>query len=195
MKNTTDYSDEFSTLKELHEDNIGRKFADEEFNEIFSIAEKSSKDLAKHADRFQNDIMGLLMALDEATHQWEEEKLVKDVKGNPKEEIKEMIADLEKVIDYYTSDKNANWGTVGTLANIHESLGKQLYARYEKHTGYSSSIEEGLKRHSEAAKNLLLQARDEVKILDSKKHLADIIRWRNFFNPTWHILPKIIPQK
>ncbi|MBI3501911.1 MAG: hypothetical protein HY063_08960 [Bacteroidetes bacterium] len=182
MKNTTDYSDEFSTLKELHEDNIGRKFTDEEFNEIFSIAEKASKDLAKHADHFQNDMLGLLMTLDEATHKWEKEKLVRSVKGNPKQEIKKMIADLEKVIDYYANDKNANWGTVGTLANIHEALGKQLYIHYDEHLGYSRSIEEGLKRHSEAAKNLLLQAGEEVKNIDAENHLSDLAKWKKFFD-------------
>jgi len=181
MKNTTDYSDEFSTLKELHEDNIGRKFSDEEFNEIFSVAEKMQPNLSKHADRFQDDMMGLLMTLDEATHKWEKEKLVRNMKGNPKEEINRMIADLGKVIDYYTNDKSANWGTVGTLANIHESLGKQLYIHYDEHLGYSRSLEEGLKRHSEAAKNLLIQAGEEVKNIDAENHLSDLAKWKKFF--------------
>lgn len=181
MKNTTDYSDEFSTLKELHEDNIGKKFTDEEFNEIFSLAEQTNKDLEKHADRFQSDMMGLLMTLDEATHKWEEEKLIKSVKGNVKEELKEMVSELVKVIDYYANDKNANWGTVGTLANIHEALGKQLYIHYDEHLGYSRSIEEGLKRHSEAAKNLLLQAGEEVKNIDAENHLSDLAKWKKFF--------------
>ena len=181
MKNETDYSDEFSTLKELHEDNISRKFTDEEFNEIFSIAEKENKDLAKHADRFQNDMMGLLMTLDEATHKWEEEKLVKSVKGNPEEEIKIMISDLGKVIDYYVNDKNASWGTVGTLANIHESLGRHLYRNYQEHLGYSKSVEEGIKRHSAAAIDLLIHANEEVRNLDPKNHLPDLARWKNFF--------------
>ncbi|MBI2968887.1 MAG: hypothetical protein HYY40_13890 [Bacteroidetes bacterium] len=180
MKNI-DYSDEFSTLKELHEENIGRKFTDEEFNEIFSIAEKENKDFSKHADRFQNEMMGLLMTLDEATHRWEGEKLMSDSKGNPKKKIQEMIADLGKVIDYYVNDKNANWGTVGTLSNIHESLGKQLYIHYDEHLGYSRSIEEGLKRHSEAARNLLLQASSEVKNIDAENHLHDLLRWKKFF--------------
>lgn len=53
---------------------------------------------------------------------------------------------------------------------------------YDKHLGYSHSIEEGLKRHSEAAKKSLIHAATEVEILDTKKHLSDLARWQKFFD-------------
>ncbi len=177
-----DYSDELSDLKEIHEDNIGRRFSDEDFNRIFEIALKSQPDLYKIADRFQSDMMGLLMTLDEATHQWEKEKLVNNVKGDPKKDIEKLMADLKGVIEYFASRKNPNWGDVATLANIHESLGEQLFEKYDKHTGYSRSIEEGMKRHTEASQNLWLQAKSEVEKLDPIKHLPDLVRWKNFFS-------------
>jgi hypothetical protein len=182
MKNTTDYSDELADLKQLHEENIGRKFSDEEFNEIFKEAIKMETGLLKHAQRFVDDMMSLLMMLDDATNQWEKERLVSNVKGNPKEDIKKMMTDLKKVIEYFASNKNPNWGDVGTLAHIHEALGEKLYEKYDKHTGYSKSIEEGMKRHTEASQNLWLQAESEIQNLDPKKHLPDLIRWRNFFS-------------
>jgi len=181
MKNTTDYSDELADLKQLHEENIGRKFSDEEFNEIFNEAIKRETGLFKHAQRFVDDMMGLLMMLDGATNEWEKERLVRNVKGNPKDDIKKLMADLKKVIEYFSTNKNPNWGDVGTLANIHEQLGEQLFEKYDKHTGYSKSIEEGMKRHTEASQNLWLQAESEVDKLDLKKHLPDLVRWKNFF--------------
>jgi hypothetical protein len=69
-----DYADEFRTLKDLHEDNIGRKFSDHDFNEIFSIAKSKKKNLEKLSTALDYDIMGFLKALDEATDEWDKQQ-------------------------------------------------------------------------------------------------------------------------
>jgi hypothetical protein len=69
-----DYADEFRTLKDLHEDNIGRKFSDHDFNEIFSIAKSKKKNLEKLSTALDYDIMGFLTALDEATDEWDKQQ-------------------------------------------------------------------------------------------------------------------------
>lgn len=192
-KEITDYSDEFSTLKELHEDSIGRKFTDEEFNEIFSTAEKSNPGLFKIADRFQSDMMGLLMTLDEATRTWENISFEKKAGKNPND-VSEMISDLEKVIDYYTNYKNPNWSIVATLAHIHEELGEQLYENYEKHLGYSKSVEEGIKRHSSASKELLREVFKRITQLQKKSYPADLGRWKKFFTELLEGFVGILPK-
>lgn len=177
-KKEVDYSDEFSTLKELHEENIARKFSDEQFNEIFKIAKTSVPTLAVLADRFQNDMMGLLMTLDEATSKWEEVLVLPNAKGNLKGEVKKQISDLEKIIAYFSSKEKPNWGDVGSLANIHESLGRKIYGIYNKHAGYSTTIEAGLKRHSEASLELLSQISYDVE----KHEKYDLLQWKIFFS-------------
>ncbi len=89
---------------------------------------------------------------------------------------------VKKVIEYFALKTNPDWGDVGSLANIHESLGEQLYEKYDKHPGYSRSIEEGMKRHTQASQNLWLQAESEVEKLDPIKHLPELVRWKNFFS-------------
>lgn len=189
-----DYSDELSALKELHEDNIGRKFTDEQFNKIFETALKTQADLYEHATEFTDNMMGLLMTLDDATNEWQAKLPNKKSLNNPFSEIQKIISDLRKVIDFYANNKNANWSTVGTLANIHGELGESLYENYDKHTGYSKSVEEGIKRHSTAAKNLLEQASEEVENMDAEKHLPDLLRWKKFFEELLEGFPWAIMQ-
>jgi hypothetical protein len=65
-----DYSDDLRALKSLHEDNVGRKFSDDEFNEIFSLAILRNKAMEKHAIELNNGIMGFLMTMDQITDEW-----------------------------------------------------------------------------------------------------------------------------
>ncbi len=66
-----DYSDEFRELRIMYEDNMGRKFTDDEFNAIFETALRKNKHLYKNAIDLQNNFMGFLMAMDAATTEWE----------------------------------------------------------------------------------------------------------------------------
>jgi len=182
MKNEpTDYSDELADLKRLHEENIGKKFTDEQFNGIFIEAMKMEVGLYKRAQRFADDMIGILLLLDEATHKWKEESEKIKSKENPYDDIKQNIVKLEKVIDYFANDDKANWGNVGTLAHIHEELGEMLHEKYDKHLGYSPSIEAGLKRHSTASRELLEEVSKRMEELKSKPHSDDIWRWKEFF--------------
>lgn len=66
-----DYSDDLRSLKSLHEENLGRRFSDDEFNEIFSIALGKNPKMEKAAVELDRNILGYLMAMDEATDEWD----------------------------------------------------------------------------------------------------------------------------
>lgn len=66
-----DYSDELHELKTLHQENMGRKFTDGQFNEIFTIAMRQNKLFYKNAIELRDNLMGYLMSMDQATTEWE----------------------------------------------------------------------------------------------------------------------------
>jgi hypothetical protein len=68
---TPNYSDELSHLKKMHEENIGRKFTEKQFNEQVELALKKNKHFYENAIELQTNFLGFLMALDKATTKWE----------------------------------------------------------------------------------------------------------------------------
>jgi hypothetical protein len=96
------------------------------------------------------------------------------------DEIHSNIEKLTEVINSISKDKNANWGNVGSLANLHQQLGERLHDNYNEHEGYSVNVAEGLKRHASASKNLLIQIQKKVTTLLKKEAGEDLGYWNAF---------------
>lgn len=100
------------------------------------------------------------------------------------DEIDENIQKLTEVITIISKNKNANWGHVGSLANLHQQLGEHLFDDYHEHEGYSANLTEGLKRHASASKKLLNQIHKKVSELVDNAALPDLNYWNTFLKET-----------
>lgn len=60
----TDYADEFRALKQLHEENIGRKITDKAFNELMEQAIAKTPGFLKQAKELQEDYMNYIRYMD-----------------------------------------------------------------------------------------------------------------------------------
>lgn len=184
-----DFADELNILKILFEEDCNREFSNEDFNAIFSIAEKANKDLLKKLQSVEGHLEGFLMAMDEALTEWDVTK--GNLHGAASNEVTKLIEDVKHVVDFLAAQPKPDWGTVGTLYHIHESLGEQLREKHTQHLGYSKSVEDGMKRHTTACMNLLSEFEDKLSKIRDK---AEITHWKKFFTELLEGFDQILPK-
>lgn len=91
-----------------------------------------------------------------------------------KDEALSKIERISEITDLLSKDKDANWGNAGSLANLHETLGKYLEDGYKEHEGYSKSLNESLKRHSSAIRMLLKRITLRADRFVKHKHAPEL---------------------
>lgn len=89
-----DYSDVLHELKILHEENVGKKFTDDQFNEIFAIALKRNEQLYEISIELRDNVLEFLMALDKATDEWKRIKSGVFNQGGQNEDLPEDKSEL-----------------------------------------------------------------------------------------------------
>jgi hypothetical protein len=109
-------------------------------------------------------------------------KQAKPLEQKMYEEIFVRIKQLSKANELLFKEKSPNWGTVATLANLHSALGYLLEDGYAKHFGYSKTLEEGLKRHHDANKELLQTITSKAKDLKKNNELMTISDWWGYLS-------------
>jgi hypothetical protein len=109
-------------------------------------------------------------------------KQAKPLEQKVYEEIFVRIKQLSKANELLFKEKSPNWGTVATLANLHSALGHLLEDGYAKHFGYSKTLEEGLKRHHDANKELLQTITSKAKELKKNNELMTISDWWGYLS-------------
>lgn len=109
-------------------------------------------------------------------------KQAKPLEQKVYEEIFVRIKQLSKANELLFKEKSPNWGTVATLANLHSALGYLLEDGYAKHFGYSKTLEEGLKRHHDANKELLQTITSKAKELKKNNERMTISDWWGYLS-------------
>lgn len=95
------------------------------------------------------------------------------------QETLEKTTSLAKIIDKLSKAKRSDWETVGSLANLHQSIGKHLFEQYSRHEGYSSSVKEGIKRHADAIKLLLKKLPSRLKDMAEFDQTVELKQWNS----------------